>query len=116
MRINLDKKGYKKVIRYFQVTKREFKYFHSIFSSTVWNDKPLFRIKLSDIEKITVSDDDRVKIKFNDVKFVFKIHIKKENFKLEDNYRNQFLEFGCEDPEAGVTAIKIILLIKKIIS
>ena len=50
------------------------------------------------------------------MKFVFKIHIKKEDFKLEDNYRNQFLEFGCEDPEAGVTAIKIILLIKKIIS
>jgi hypothetical protein len=82
----------------------------------VWNDKPLFRIKLAEIDKITVSDDDRVKLKFHDVKFVFKIHPKKESSKNEENSQNQFLEFGCEDPEAGVTAIKIILLIKKIIS
>jgi hypothetical protein len=47
---------------------------------------------------------------------VFKIHPKKESSKNEENSQNQFLEFGCEDPEAGVTAIKIILLIKKIIS
>ena len=109
MKINLSKNGYKKVVRYFQVTKSEFKYYNSIFSSSVWNDKPLFRINIKNVDKITISDDDIVKMKFNDVKFLFKMQIKEQE---EENFT--ILEFGCEDPQIGISLIKIFMLMKKI--
>ena len=41
-------------LKYSQITKCCFKYFKSIYSSTVWQDRPLLKIPLSNIEKITV--------------------------------------------------------------
>lgn len=41
-------------LKYSQLTKCYFKYFKSIYSSTVWQDRPLLKIPISNIDKITV--------------------------------------------------------------
>lgn len=54
-KISYLKTGFKSVERYFQVTTNEFKYFNSVFSSSVWNNKPLFSISLRNIVSISFS-------------------------------------------------------------
>lgn len=54
-KISYLKTGFKSVERYFQVTTNEFKYFNSVFSSSVWNNKPLFSISLKNIVSISFS-------------------------------------------------------------
>lgn len=114
LKINLSKSGYKKVIRYFQVTKTEFKYYNSVFSSSVWNDKPLFRVKLSNVETINISNDDMLKIKFQDVKFAFQLFLNVNSDEVNND--NKVLEFGCEDPDIGISCIKVLMLIKQIMN
>jgi hypothetical protein len=123
-KLNINKNGYKRVIRYFQITKKEFKYYNSIFSSSVWNDRPLYRINLENITNISISNDEMYKIKFNDIKFVFNLtvnninHAKLETenkilMNLEQIKEDLILEFGCEDPEIGISLIKIIMILNK---
>lgn len=127
LKISLSKNGYKKVIRYFQVTKTEFKYYNSIFSSSVWNDKPLFRTPIIKIENISISNDDMIKMKFNDVKFAFHLIIKNLVLNIDLRRRDKdvnviksnnedviYLEFGWEDPEIGIALIKVLMLLKRI--
>ncbi len=103
LRINAGRSGYKKVLRYFQITKHEFKYFNSIFSSSVWHDKPLYRVKIENIKNVKISNDDMVRFKFEDVNFVIDI--------VDAN--DKFLQFGWEDSEEGLSVIRIILLLKQ---
>jgi hypothetical protein len=48
-------KELKLIQRYCQVTKKYFKYFKSIYSSTVYLDKPLLKLPLMNIDKIMIS-------------------------------------------------------------
>ena len=113
LKINQTKNGYKKVIRYFQITKTELKYYNSIFSSSVYNDKPLFRTLISNIDKIIISTDNMLKFKFNDIKFAFQLFLKKViNSSTNSYWNDDVCEFGCEDPQLGVSFIKVIMLIQ----
>ncbi len=49
--------------KYCQITKKEFKYFSSIYSSTVWQDRPLLRLPIIDIEKARLKYNQHHKIK-----------------------------------------------------
>ena len=71
--INEFKTGIKCVGRYFQITKSELKYFQSIYSQSVINDRPLFRLPLIDIQKITLLDDDNIRMKLHKIKLIFQI-------------------------------------------
>ncbi len=102
------KTGYKKVIRYFQITKKGFKYFNSVFSSSVWNDKPLFRTNIWNIADIKVSNNDTVKIKFSDVKLLIEMH-----FTVNEEENENILELGWSDSEVGISTIKILIFLKK---
>jgi hypothetical protein len=106
LKISSSKYGLKKVIRYLQLTKTEFKYYNSVFSSSVWNDKPLFRTSIHNIDRITVGSNDVTQLMFEDIKFSFKIYFKELDGVIT------FLEFGCEDVELGVAFIKVLLLLK----
>ena len=57
--------------------------------------KPLFKTSLRNIENITISNDDMVKLEFNDVKFAFNIFIRidddKKHFKEE---QRKYIFFG----------------------
>jgi hypothetical protein len=54
----------KLIERYCQVTKQYFKYFKSIYSSTVYLDKPLMRLPIANIDKILVSRSTKLKTNF----------------------------------------------------
>eukprot|EP00340_Litonotus_pictus_P005306 CAMPEP_0170527074 /NCGR_PEP_ID=MMETSP0209-20121228/12513_1 /TAXON_ID=665100 ORGANISM="Litonotus pictus, Strain P1" /NCGR_SAMPLE_ID=MMETSP0209 /ASSEMBLY_ACC=CAM_ASM_000301 /LENGTH=180 /DNA_ID=CAMNT_0010817329 /DNA_START=226 /DNA_END=764 /DNA_ORIENTATION=- len=54
-KINYFKNSFKYVTRYFQITKYDLKYFNSVFSSSVWNDKPLMKLPIKNIKEIRVS-------------------------------------------------------------
>ncbi len=41
-------------LKYSQLTKFHFKYFKSIYSSTVWQDRPLLKIPIINIDKMIV--------------------------------------------------------------
>jgi len=71
--INEFKNGIKCVSRYFQITKTELKYFQSIYSQSVINDRPLFRIPLTDIKKVTLLDNDNIRMKLHKIKLIFQI-------------------------------------------
>jgi hypothetical protein len=46
-----------------------------MYSSTVWQDKPLFRISFNNIDKVMIVKDDMIKQKFPEIKFIFQIHL-----------------------------------------
>ncbi len=74
---------------------------------------------MSAIENIKISSDDVIKLKFNDLKFVFNLTIKNIDTNIDTNNGKEtdkklFFEFGCEDPEIGLSLIKIIMLMKEI--
>ena len=82
-KVNFNKYGYKLVLRYFQITKDEFKYFNSIFSSSVWYNKPLFVIPIKNIHKIDFSKDSQnIILKNSNIKIVIDIIVVSDNCKL----------------------------------
>lgn len=136
-KVNIFKNGYKLVMRYFQITRSEFRYFNSIFSSSVWNDKPLFVIPIKNIRDIKISNEsDKIlsKVKRNlkiilDIEIVIDENIKDDQFQdvyhlrkndLEDNKTNIINEklvkitFTTEDEEKGLSLMKILILVKEI--
>jgi hypothetical protein len=52
LKLNNLKHLQKVSLKYSQITKNYFKYFKSIYSSTVWQDRPLLKIPLSNIDKV----------------------------------------------------------------
>lgn len=51
---SIIKKNQKISLKYSQLTKNYLKYFKSIYSSTVWQDRPLLKIPIVNIDKIIV--------------------------------------------------------------
>lgn len=88
---------YKIVTRYFQITKNAFRYFNSIYSSEVYNGKPLVQFDIRHIENIQIAR------KSENFSFGFDIYL--------DNSKDEF-HFGTDDVDFGENIIKVIMLIK----
>jgi hypothetical protein len=74
-KINNHKKDVKLIERYCQVSKKYFKYFKSIYSSTVYLDKPLLRLPIANIDKIMISKSNK-DAKFKNVEVFVQIYVK----------------------------------------
>lgn len=101
-KIQKNKTGYKIVTRYFQITKNCFRYYNSIYSSQVYNNKPLVQFDVRHIGNIDISNDNVLKFKYDKIAFSFTIYL--------DNHKD-FFEFGTDDPEFGSCIIKVLTLI-----
>ena len=102
LKIQKNKTGYKIVSRYFQITKNGFKYYNSMYSSQVYNNKPLVQFDIRHISNIEISSDNILKFKYEKIKFAFTIYL--------DNNKD-FFEFGTDNPEYGSNIIKALTLI-----
>ena len=67
-------KEHKLIQKYCEVTKVHFKYYKSIYSSSVYYDKPLLRLPISNIDKIMISKTIDIKLK-NGPQIAMFIHI-----------------------------------------
>jgi len=114
--------GCKVVDRYFQVSKTKIKYFKSIYSASVWNNKPLKIIDINEIENIELKYDELFKechpnielnfiIGMNDKFYEQSNKNKEEIFKVDEDFH-----FGFEEKEYGVTFMKILFFIKNILN
>jgi hypothetical protein len=67
-------------MKYCQITKNSFKYFSSIYSSSVWLDKPLMRLPIQNIERISFGLNGNItknqkNTNANNVRFILQIFI-----------------------------------------
>ena len=107
-KVTNTKKGESKLImRYFQITKLYFKYFNSVQSLLLPNNKPLDFFEIKKIKNIEIIDINLLKNKNkNDqkIKFAFVVN-------LIENIN--FFIFATNDRELGMNVINILNLIKK---
>jgi len=98
--------GFKLIEKYFQLTKNQFKYFNSIYSSQVYNNLPLVQFDIRNIINIEVTDKDYL-LNFinleNSSNFVFTIILN----------NNEYFIFSTENDEFGNNIITIINLLRK---
>ena len=95
----------KLVLRYFQITKKYFRYYNNIHSLVLPNVKPLEYFEIKNIKKIEIIDVDLLKNKNEyNIKFAFIINLK-ENI--------NFFIFATNDKDLGMNIINILNLIKK---
>ena len=98
--------GFKLIEKYFQLTKNQFKYFNSIYSSQVYNNLPLIQFDIRNIINIEVTDKDYL-LNFinleNSSNFVFTIILN----------NNEYFIFSTENDEMGNNIITIINLLRK---
>lgn len=113
-----------------------FKYFNSQYSSSVWKDRPLMRLPLTNIEKIVICENLKQKKKnlekiniviqiyllFNESKLLIqnlefkydsKYEITKQTIKDKTAY---LIELGLETKEKALTLVKIIYFVRKILN
>lgn len=84
-KINFFKSAFKCVTRYFQLSLLELRYFNSLYSSSVWNNKPLHRIPLKNICDIRVSPESEMivsKSHKKNLSVIIEIEIKFDNSKF----------------------------------
>lgn len=81
-RITTFRNTYKTQIRYCQITQKEIKYFSSIYSSSVWNDKPLLRIPIKNVINITIANEEITKLKYSGINLVFRLFLKFDESKF----------------------------------
>jgi hypothetical protein len=76
-KIKIFKNDFKISLRYCQITKFYFKYYKSLYSSTVWLDKPLIRLPIFNIEKLIIGKNtiQNLKQSYN-IKVIIQIHIR----------------------------------------
>ena len=107
-KVTNTKKGESKLfMRYFQITKLYFKYFNSVQSLLLPNNKPLDFFEIKKIKNIEIIDINLLKNKNkNDqkIKFAFVVN-------LIENIN--FFIFATNDRELGMNVINILNLIKK---
>ena len=108
-KVTNTKKGESKLImRYFQITKLYFKYFNSVQSLLLPNNKPLDFFEIKNIKNIEIIDINLLKNKNkNDqkIKFAFVVN-------LIENIN--FFIFATNDRELGMNVINILNLIKNL--
>ena len=79
-------KEHKLIQKYCEVTKLHLKYYNSIYSSSVYYDKPLLRLPIANIEKIMISKTIDIKIKNGPSMSIFiHIHIKYDESNIRLN-------------------------------
>ena len=129
-KINLFKNEHKAAVKYCQINKNYFKYFKSIYSSTVWLDRPLMRLPIANIEKIELKKNNIQKLKQNfHIKVIIQIYIQfSKRFPFNDLYELLYvtdeetnetcsiLEFGLEDEETAKSFVKILTFLSNMIS
>ena len=107
-KVTNTKKGESKLImRYFQITKLYFKYFNSVQSLLLPNNKPLDFFEIKKIKNIEIIDINLLKNKNKNeykIKFAFVVN-------LIENIN--FFIFATNDKEFGFNIINILNLIKK---
>ena len=107
-KVTNTKKGESKLImRYFQITKLYFKYFNSVQSLLLPNNKPLDFFEIKKIKNIEIIDINLLKNKNKNeqkIKFAFVVN-------LIENIN--FFIFATNDRELGMNVINILNLIKK---
>lgn len=107
-KVTNTKKGESKLImRYFQITKLYFKYFNSVQSLLLPNNKPLDFFEIKKIKNIEIIDINLLKNKNKNeqkIKFAFVVN-------LIENIN--FFIFAINDRELGMNVINILNLIKK---
>ena len=104
--VNSKKDESKFLLRYFQITKKNFRYYNSIHSLLMTNEKPLEEFNIKYIRDIEIIDIKLLIKKKNEqkIKFAFVINmIENINFYI----------FATTDEEIGKNIIKILNLIKK---
>jgi hypothetical protein len=69
-------------LKYCQITKTYFKYFKSIYSSSVWMDRPLMRLPLANIDKIIIGNCGVDKLKQMNIKIIIQIFAKFDESKF----------------------------------
>jgi len=75
-KLNIVKGEYKPSSKYAQITKGYFKYFNSIYSSSVWKDRPLMKLPLNNVEKIVICENLKNKKKnFGNINTVVQFYI-----------------------------------------
>ena len=91
--------------RYFQITKNSFKYFSNVYSSQVYNNKPLLQFDIRQISNIEILNIDSLELneKYSDY-FCFII-------KLINN--DDIFAFATTNKENGENIIKILNLLRK---
>jgi hypothetical protein len=113
---------YRYAQKYCQITKKEFKYFSSIYSSTVWQDRPLLRIPIIDIENARLKYNQHHRIKglilgstMTDLQ-IYTPHIQsaedKNDLMIVKNKKTRkmykFFSFSISDEESAQSLYKII--------
>ncbi len=130
MKINLFKNEHKVSLKYCQITKRYFKYFKSIYSSSVWMDKPLMRLPIKNIGKLVIGSNSIQKLKnTNHINYLLQIFIKfTDDFPFNNLYELKYirtdenkepeciLEFGLEDEETAMSIVQILSFLRNLIS
>ena len=104
--VNSKKDESKFILRYYQITKKNFRYYNSIHSLLLTNEKPLEEFNIKYIRDIEIIDIKLLIKKKNEqkIKFAFVINmIENINFYI----------FATTDEEIGKNIIKILNLIKK---
>lgn len=84
-KITFFKDDYKVYLKYCQITKKCFKYFKSIYSSTVYLDKPLMRVPISNIEKVVIGNNKIQKLKNFNIKVIIQVYIRFDESKIIKN-------------------------------
>ena len=137
-KLNIIKGEYKPARKYCQITKEFFKYYNSIYSSTVWKDKPLLRLPLNNIEKMVLCQNLKTKKKnlsninvivqifliFNESKFCLYFILKDFEYdtkyeitkQINENSVDYLIELGLESQEEALSLIKIIYFVRKVIN
>jgi hypothetical protein len=129
-KINLFKNEYKESKKYVQINKGHFRYFKSIYSSSVWLDKPLMNLPIENIDKVIIGSNNISKLKNNcKISVLLQIYITfNEKFPFSSKYELLFindqnsstnhylLEFGLEDEETARNIIRILGYLKDLIN
>ena len=90
--------------RYFQITKNSFKYFSNVYSSQVYNNKPLLQFDIRQISNIEIIDITSLELneKYSDY-FCFVIYL---------TNKNDTFAFATINKEYGENIIKILNLLR----
>ena len=93
----------KLVLRYFQITKNCFRYYHNIYSVLIYNEKPLVQFDIRHIQEIDVINSDYLNNEELKMEFVFSINLLNNS---------DFFLFATDDKEFGVSVVNVLKLLK----
>ena len=103
--INGQNNSTKLILRYFQITKKCFRYYNNIYSVLIYNERPLVQFDIRHIHNIEIFNLDSLnKLEESKIEFVFSIN-------LINN--SDFFIFATDDKEFGMNIINVLNLLKQ---